>query len=445
MKPFLSASILLLALVGCRQGADKNAADGPPRTRVATIHPEKKTLVRRTEQPGQIEAFEETPLVAKVAGYVRSVLVDIGDEVQGPTFDDEGNVKEEGQILAELAIPELEEELKQKVSLVTQAAAEVRQAEAALKVAKANKVSFEAQVAEAEAALDRVEARYKRWNSEFVRLTALADSGSVSRKVADETESEFRAADAARKETHAKIRSATAQLGQSEASIEKAQADLDATEAKQHVAEADQERTAALLRYSHIRAPYDGKVSARNVHTGHFVQPAGSPAAKPLLVVVRTERVRIFVDVPEGDAALVTPGSEAKLRVAALSGGDFTGLVKRTAWVLNPTTRTLRTEIDVDNKEGKLRPGMYAYADLKVAEHKEALSLPKTAIMTQGNQHSCWTVEAGKVVRTSLTLSLRSGPDVEVLSGLLDDAEVIGINPAAFREGQEVEITKPAK
>lgn len=449
MKTPLTLLILvILFLVGCGPAADKkDAADGPPKVRVATIQPQRKTLVRRTEQPGQIEAFEEAPLVAKLAGYVRRIHVDIGDEVTGPTFDKEGHVIKEGQVLAELAIPELEEELNQKKSLVTQAEAEVRQATAAVKVAEANKVSFAAQVAEAEAAKERVEGRYKRWNSEFVRLTALADSGSVSRKVADETESEFRAAAAARQETLARIRSAEAQLRQSEAGIEKAQADEDAAKAKQEVAEADHKRTAALLTYATIRAPFSGTVAARNIDTGHLVQPgSGGQAAKPLFVVVQTERLRIFVDVPEGDSVLTTRGSEAQLRIPALAGREFKGMVTRTAWVLNPTTRTLRTEIDVDNKDGMLRPGMYAYADLKVAEHENALSLPKTAIMTQGSQTSCWTVDAaGKVTRTSLTIGIRSGPDVEVLSGLSGSEEVIGVNPAAFREGQEVEIAMPAK
>lgn len=443
-----STLVLLFALfAGCVPSTDKKEADGPPKVRVATIHPERKTLIRRTEQPGQIEAFEEAPLVAKLAGYVRKLHVDIGDEVTGPKFDEDGKIVEEGQVLAELSIPELEEELNQKQSLVTQAQAEVRQAAAAVKVAEASKVSFAAQVAEAEAAKERVEGRYKRWNSEFTRLTALADSGSVSRKVADESENEFRAADAARQETLAKIRSAEAQLGQSEASIEKAEADQDAAKAKQQVAQADQKRTAALLTYATIRAPFSGTIAARNIDTGHLVQPgSGGQAAKPLFVVVQTERLRIFVDVPEGDSVLATRGSEARLRIPALAGREFKGVVARTAWVLNPTTRTLRTEIDVDNKDGTLRPGMYAYADLKVAEHKDVISLPKTAIMTQGSQTSCWTVDAGgKIVRTSLTLGIRSGPDVEVLKGLTGDEEVVGVNPAAFREGQEVEIAKAAK
>lgn len=439
---FLLASLFLL--VGCGPAADKLADSGASKIRVATIHPEKKTLIRRTVQPGQIEAFEEAPLVAKVAGYVRKMNVDIGDEVGGPTFDENGTLITEGQALAELYIPELDEELKQKEALVENAKAEVKQSEAALKVANANQVAYAAQLAEAEASVDRVEARYKRWNSEFTRLTSLADSGSVSRKLADETENEYRAADAARKETQARIRSATAQLGQSEAGIEKAQADKEAVAAKQQVAEAERDRVKALSEYATIRAPFSGVISARNVHTGHFVQPSASGPSKPLLVVVQTDRVRIFVDVPEEDAVLTEPGCEAKVRVPSLGGREFSGVVKRTSWVLNPANRTLRTEIDVDNKDGTLRPGMYAYADLKVAERESALSLPKTAIMTQGTKHSCWTVDAdGKIVRAPVTLGIKTGPDVEILSGLSGSEDVIGVNPAAFREGQEVEIAKP--
>jgi HlyD family secretion protein len=441
--------LIFLFLLGCGPASDKNGAENgangeAARIRVATIHPERKTLIRRTEQPGQIEAFEETPLVAKEAGYVRAVHVDIGDSVQGPTFDDKGNVVE-GQVLADLWIPEVEEGWKEKVALVTQAEAEVKQAAAAVKVAQANRTSFEALAAEATAALDRVQARYDRWNSEFTRMTSLAAAGSVSRKVAVEAEDEFRAADAARKEAQARIRSAEAQLGQSEAAIEKAEADEEAAAARLKVAEAERDLAAALRKYAVIRAPFSGTIAERNVHTGHFVQPA-TGNGKPLLVVVQTETVRIFVDVPEEDAVLVEEGGEAKLRVPSMGNQEFPGVVTRTSWVLNPANRTLRTEIDVENKDGKLRPGMYAYADLKVAERKDVFALPKSAIMTQGSQHSCWTIDpAGKIVRTPLTLGIRSGPDVEVVSGLSGEEEVIGVNPAAFREGQEVEITKPAK
>jgi hypothetical protein len=115
--------------------------------------------------------------------------------------------------------------------------------------------------------------------------------------------------------------------------------------------------------------------------------------------------------------------------------------VTRTAWNLDATSRTLRTEVDLSNEDGKLRPGMYATARLKVAERSNALTLPKTAVMTVDGKSFCHTIDAdGRVVRTSIETGIRAGDEVEIVSGLAGDEQVIGVNAAAFREGQQVEI-----
>src|SRR5262245_19814017 len=123
----VSASAILLALTGCQPSsaqttspqAEVSASPAEPPARIAAVKPQNKTLERRSNQPGEIMAFEETPIYAKVAGYVQSVDVDIGDSVK------------QGQTLAVLAVPELVEELKQKSALVLQAAAQIVQAKAA--------------------------------------------------------------------------------------------------------------------------------------------------------------------------------------------------------------------------------------------------------------------------------------------------------------------------
>jgi len=102
----------------------------------------------------------------------------------------------------------------------------------------------------------------------------------------------------------------------------------------------------SVLQYTEIRAPYDGIVTQRNVDTGHLV-PLGHAADKPVFVVVRADLLRIFVDVPEGDAAAVEPGNEAQVRLSALSATAFPAEVARTAWALNTSTRTLRVETDI--------------------------------------------------------------------------------------------------
>src|SRR2546421_2943421 len=104
-------------------------------------------------------------------------------------------------------------------------------------------------------------------------------------------------------------------------------------------------------------------VPSRTVDPGRLL-PAASAEGEPLFVVAMIDPVRLFIDVPESDAALSVPGMPASVRVPSLGGTALTGEVARTAWALDPKTRTLRTEIDLPNRDGRLRPGMYTYATL---------------------------------------------------------------------------------
>ncbi|MGQ0634547.1 MAG: efflux RND transporter periplasmic adaptor subunit [Planctomycetaceae bacterium] len=426
-------------------GGTADADGGPALVRVTPIRPVRKPLTRRSEQPGQIEAYEETPLYSKVAGYLARIHVDIGDSVTGPKFDAQGNLVQPGQVLAEISVPELDDELRQKQALVGQAQAHVKQAAAAVRVAEAAQASAQSRLDEARSAVDRAQADYDRCKSEFERLSALADRGSVTRQLVDEKENHLRAANATRKEVAAKIASARAAVSESVALLDKSQADYDAAKASVRVAEAEEHRIGVLVAYAKVRAPFDGVISTRNVHTGHLIQ-SGTVGGKPLLVVVRTDVVRIFVDVPEVDAVYAQPESESKIRIPALSSETFRGAVTRTSWKLDSGTRTLRVEIDVNNPEGKLRPGMYAYADLKLAERPDALALPRTALWSADGQTNCFVVDAaGHVQKRVVTIGIRAGDDVEIVSGLEGNELVIGVNPAAFREGQEVEVVGAAK
>ena len=192
------------------------------------------------------------------------------------------------------------------------------------------------------------------------------------------------------------------------------------------------------------QAPYDGVVTTRNVHTGHLVQPGVGSGGKPLLAVVQTRVMRIFVDVPEIDAPFMSEGSEAQVRISSSPSEPRKGTITRTSWILDSGSRTLRAEVDLPNEDQKLRPGMYAYARLKVAERKDALSLPKSAVMPAGEKSYCYTIDDdGLVAKTPLETGIRAGDDVEIVSGLSEDQQVIGVNVTAFHEGQKVQVAEP--
>ena len=452
MKSLACLLPIVAMLLGCEKAssvtapaAASSSAGAQPPIKVTPIKPIKKTLVRMVEQPGQIEAFEVAPLFAKVTGYVHKLNVDLGDEVRGPKYDKEGKQTAPGQVLCELAIPELNEEHAQKLALIEQADANVKQAEAAIHVAEAARTSAQAKVAETEAAAERDQAVYVRWKSEAARVAELAKTGAVGQRVADETESQFQAADADRRQTAAKVRSATALIQEASALIDKAKSDLVAARARAKVAAAEAERTKTMLDYTLIRAPFDGRIAARNIHIGHLVRAAASGNELPLLIVVRIDKVRVKVDVPEADAVLIQDGCDATVRVPSLPGTSFPAKVSRSGWSLDPGTRTLRVEIDVDNASGTLRQGMFVAADLKAAVRENVLALPRAAVLTQDKVTFCHVIDTtGKVVRAPVQLGIQSGAEVEIRSGLSGDEQVIGANSAAFKEGQIVEVVAPA-
>ncbi|HQU46271.1 MAG TPA: efflux RND transporter periplasmic adaptor subunit, partial [Pirellulales bacterium] len=413
--------------------------------RVTVIKPERKTMARQTRQPGQIEAFQQAPLYAKVPGYVRRFLVDIGDSVKGPCYGKSGGLIRRGQLLAEVAIPELSEELGQKHALVDQAKAEVAQASAAVKVARAALKPAEEQVEQALANQERAESDYAKWESEFSRVVKLAEAKAINSKLVDEERDALRKSDAGRRDAASRKEAALAAIEQVEAAIEKAEADEAAALARPEVAEADEARITAMVEYQRIEAPFDGTVSARNVDVGHFVQPAEAARARPLFTLVQTNVVRVFVDVPEADAPLVDRGDHAVLYVPALQKKEFPASVTRTAWALDPTTRTLRAEIDVPNESGELRPGMYVYATIVLAQSPEALVIPTTAVRAENGGSACFCIANGKLVRKPVMLGLKSGKDVEVAAGLTGDDVIVEKVSAELKEGQAAEANPLAK
>ena len=442
--------LLIASSVGCSSAAesvDESASAGQTEAalpKVATTRPVRKTITQKSIQPGQVEAFSTTPIHAKVAGYVDQLKADIGDRVKGPVRDAEAKIVEPGQLLAVLSAPEMEEEFHQKEAMVEQVRAEVLQSEAAVKVAISMQVSAGAGVEEGMAGQQRAKAQFERWKSEYDRMQALADAKTITPKLAEETELQFKSAQASQAEADAKLKSAKAAENEAAVAIEKAQADLQATKSHLKVAEADRDRVSALRDYLQIRAPFGGIITERRIDAGHLVQPARSSADAPLFVLVQADTVRLFIDVPEAEASLVEMDRPAKITVSAMGNAAFDGIVARTGWALQSGTRSLRCEIDVPNGEGKLRPGMYAQVELTVAERLDALTVPKTVIVVKDGQSWCVSVTAdGSILRRVVQTGIRSPNDVEILSGLTGDEDLLIANAAAFTDGQKVERAAP--
>jgi RND family efflux transporter MFP subunit len=444
----LAAVPLLLATVsGCgrqSQAASTHSSSEPGPSTVTTTRPSRQMLKSTVEQPGQIEGFEHTALAVKIAGYLRKEYVDMGDPVRGPRW------YRHGQVLAELWVPELEEELKQKEALAVQAEAEVELSKRVLVAAEATVEKAEANLKLAEAGRTRAEGSYTRWQAEIDRNRILVRRNALDQQTLDQTTDSFRSAEAARDESVATIRAAQAARLESMAQRDRAAADVKVSEARWAVARADRDRIAATVQYTKIRAPYDGVVTKRVVDSGAFMQPNGGTSV--VFVVVRTDPVRIFVDVPEAVAVRVKEGMPAQVRVQAQDEQEFAGKVRRFSWALDPQQRTLRVQIDLPNPDGRLRPGMYATARL-TTEHPRMLTVPASAVWSQDDQPMIVRIEDGKARRTPVKIGLRQGglvqllkkqtrtaPQGEVLTwdDFTGDERIVTANPATLLDGQEV-------
>jgi RND family efflux transporter MFP subunit len=430
MMSLAAAAVAAAVAAGCERSTEKKARQSAqPVLRVEVVRPERHTVQRTVSEPGELEAYETTPIHAKIAGYVQNVSVDIGYEIK------------KGQVLAELWVPEVAADLQEKRSAVEQALAKKAQAEAAVKVAQSAVTSAEARVVEVQAGTKRADADLTRWQLEDRRVQQLFNERAQTGTLLDETHYNLRSAEAASDEVRAKVRSAEAALSQARSELDKARSDVVAAAASIEVARSQSRQAEAMFGYARIEAPFDGIITRRNVDTGHLTKRGADTA--PLFVAARSDVVTISVDIPETYSTDVKPGDRALIQLQAMKGQTVEGKVTRTAWALDPKTRTIRTEIDIPNPGGKLRPGLYAYATVVVEEHKDVLTIPTTAVVQDKGQPFCVIVVDGKAARRMIETGLSDGTRTEVTSGLDGTEQVVKANAGSIVEGQAVEVVKP--
>jgi multidrug efflux pump subunit AcrA (membrane-fusion protein) len=374
-----------------------------PSAQVKTVRPVQKTIRKTIEQPGRVEGYEQTPIHVKIPGYVTVWKADIGQRVA------------EGEVLAELSVPEEREELKRREAATDLARAEVTAAETALEAAKADENRAEALVAQAKASKARADANVVRWAAEFKRSEETLKRGVASQSDYDITQDQLKTAEAAVKETEAGVAAAMAAKASATAARVKAEASVTVAKAKLSVASADARRQVEWLKYATVTAPFAGVVVQRNVDRGQYVTPPASGSGQlPLFVVVRTDPVRVFVDVPETEAALVTEKMPVTVRVQAQSDREIPGTVTRFSWALDVNTRTLRVQIDLPNPDGQLRPGMFATARF-VTERSNVWVVPAGTVSTAEEQPFVVRVEGGKGLKTPVKLGARQNGMVELI------------------------------
>ena len=373
--------------------------------------------VRRT-YTATVEAFEKADLAAQVKGQIKTIFAngDIGQWVK------------KNEALMELDIPDIKADQENKRSLLELAGNLYEQSQQAVKVAQE-------EIKEAQAQEKKYHADVEFRTLQYNRQAQLAKRDTVSYQAAEEAQLQLQSAQAALKAIQAQIQTKQARLLT-------AQAEVKVAESKQKVARAELNRLNALVEFATIRAPFDGVVTKRWVDTGAIIKDAGMP----LLQVMRTDKVRVLLDIPERDVPLIhpddpkRPGNSVIVNIPALHeikpDMHFKGThskqptVTLMARALDPVTRTMRTEVHLLN-EGYLKPQMTGTASVLLDERK-AMTIPSTALVRVGNRVEVFYIADAKgnpprgVVKSKeVLLGLDDGLRVEILGNKLTGNELI--------------------
>ena len=399
--------------------------------RVETITPQAGGVDRVTVQPGTVHAFDWADLFSKVSGYLKEQNHDIGDKVKA------------GEVIAVIDAPELKEEVERCKASVRQQEARVKQMEAYIKTAKAQKKADEAAIAEARAEVNRAQATLSYRSKQYRRIQELFRLKSVDEQLVDETEDQYLAAQASLEAAKAHVLTQEAQVTAAEAKIVQAKADLGEAHAQVSVAQAELGKAQVFYDYTKIRSPYDGVVTQRNYHVGHFIRTGDDTSHVPIYTVARTDVMRVVVEVPDREVPYANPGDKALVDVDALPGKHFQGTISRIAMAEDPNSRTERIEIDLPNSKEILTHGMYGRVAVTLeAGNQDSVRIPSSCLIgnSEDGVGTVYVVKNGRAEKCQVRLGKDNGIVVEVLDGLTTNDQVVAKNNGGVADGTPVQI-----
>jgi RND family efflux transporter MFP subunit len=361
-----------------RAEADAREKDVP---RVTVLHVTRGPDQSEIKLPGTMQALKEAPILARTDGYLKSRLVDIGDRVR------------EGQVLAEIDAPELDQQVRQAEAALQQADAAIDQAQASLEQGKVNRE------------LARITAE---------RSKALAGRGIVAQQDNDQTQ---------------------AQLAAQDANMQALEKAVVAQRSNRAAANANLVRLQELQGYRQVKAPFDGVITLRNVDVGVLVTTGNTL----LYRLAQTGTLRTYVNVAQSDVNAVQVGQIAMLTVSNLPGRSFRGTVARMATALDPASRTMLVEVDVPNPDGALFPGTFADVSLSGRRENRPLTIPATAVVFRTDGAQVAVVQPNDTVHLQkITVGRDFGDRVEIVQGLSEGAVIIAQPGDTAREGARI-------
>jgi len=399
-----------------RQNAELVAASTAPDAglvQVSVVPPKRSDGPIDLVLPSNIQAIEETTVYARTNGYVRERYVDIGDRVAA------------GRALAQIDTPELDQELGQARAALAQTRSGLAQARASYTQAQAN-------LTRERAALEQSKA-----NESFARVTAerfakLERDELVAHQDADEKRTALAAATATTAVSEANVAAMQANLGALEASVEAARASVAASEA-------NVQRLAALQSFQRVEAPFAGIITARGIDRGALITSGSGNGATWMFRLAHVENLRIFVNVPQTFVRSIAPGQDVQVLVPEYPKRPFVGRIASTAGALDPTSRTLLTEVRLRNDDHALMPGMYAQVKFGLVSPDPVWVVPASALIARSAGPQVVDVRRdGTVHYLGVQLGRDLGQTVEVVAGLGGGERLVLSPPDGLKEGMRV-------
>ncbi len=396
---------------------------------VEAVHPQAGGIDRLCIQPGSVEPFESADLYAKVSGFLLST-VDIGTRVK------------QGELLAQLWVPEYEKQVKKDEATVERQKASVKQMEAHLTAAEAEAKAAKQLIVQAQIEA-KSKAAYRSYRTKSLdRIKLLFEDKSIDAVILDQETDRHEAAVEAENAAKEAVETARLKWEAAKAREVQANADIDDAKAQLDVAKAELEKAKVLLEYTFIRSPYDGVVTKRNFNRGDFIRSADVGRDRiPIVAVDRTDLMRIVVQVPDHDVPYVDKGDPATVEIDALPGKPYKGVVARAADAEDVATRTMRTEIDVPNTDGKLRRNMYGRVKMILQPGAPtALRVPSGAVVAKGTGGRTYVrvIRDHRAQFVPVELGQDTGVEVEILRGLQLTDDVIVRANGPLEDGTEV-------
>jgi RND family efflux transporter MFP subunit len=387
----LAAGVILLVLAGIVACELKNQHSGAraaetPSAKVAVAM--RGDIAHALSLAGQFQPYQVVDVHPKVTGFMVKINVDIGDQVH------------KGQTLAILEVPELNAQLKGTGFEMQQAKDDLLRSQHEIK---------------------RAEAIHSALHADYERLlqTSKAQPGLIAQQELDDAESKDLS---------------------SESQVDAAKAAAAAAQQHAEAAHADNDRVQAIKNYTNVVSPLDGVVVWRYADTGALIQ-SGTNSNEQDIPIVRLSQsglLRLRMPIPENDVQFVHIGDPMQIRVDAI-GRSFTGKIARFTRDVNFETRTMETEIDVENQDLSIAPGMYANAQMQLARASNVVTIPVEALVLQGNSESVYLVdEANRVQRRRVEVGLRGSKLAEIKRGLQPGERVIVGGQEQYSEGEQV-------